>query len=295
VTIFAGGGGGRVGGVVQNGIGRLEGSALGRPLAGLLVRIHDSFATGGRILVMSVSALRYLVTDLVRGRFQWKEFVSQAWFIVGVSVVPTMLVAIPFGVILSIQIGALAQQVGATSFIGAVNGLGVIRQGAPIVVALLMAGAVGAAVTSDLGARTIREEIDAMEVMGLSPIQRLVVPRILAIVLVSLLLCGVVAFVGVLTGFLFNVLGQGGTPGSYLSSFSAFASPSDLALAEIKSAVFGLLVALVSCYKGLDAKGGPKGVADAVNASVVLTVVLLFAVNVVVSEIASVFVPDKIG
>jgi phospholipid/cholesterol/gamma-HCH transport system permease protein len=122
-----------------------------------------------------------------------------------------------------------------------------------------------------------------------------VVPRILAIVLVSLLLCGVVAFVGVLTGFLFNVLGQGGTPGSYLSSFSAFASPSDLALAEIKSAVFGLLVALVSCYKGLDAKGGPKGVADAVNASVVLTVVLLFAVNVVVSEIASVFVPDKIG
>lgn len=295
MDIFARYGDSRLGGGVVGMLGRANESRVGRVPVTVLVRVHESFSTGGRILVMSLASLKYLFTDLVRGRFQWKEFIAQAWFIVGVSVVPTMLVAVPFGVILSIQIGALAQQVGATSFIGAASGLGVIRQGAPIVVALLMAGAVGSAICSDLGARTIREEIDAMEVMGLSPIRRLVVPRIVATVLVGVLLCGVVAFVGVLTGLLFNVFGQGGTPGSYISSFASFATPADLMLAEFKSAVFGLLVALVACYKGLNARGGPKGVADAVNASVVLIVVLLFAVNVVVSELFAVLFPTRLG
>jgi phospholipid/cholesterol/gamma-HCH transport system permease protein len=268
---------------------------LGGLVATVIGRMRDSFVTAGRILVMSVSSLRYLVSGLVKGEFQYKEFISQAWFVVGVSVIPTLLVAVPFGVIISIQIGSLAQQVGATSFIGAANGLGVIRQGAPIVVALLLAGAVGSAICSDLGARTIREEIDALEVLGISPIQRLVVPRILATMLVGVLLCGVVAFAGVLTGFLFNVLAQGGTPGSYIASFAAFAQPADLALAEVKSALFGLLVALVASYKGLNAKGGPKGVADAVNATVVLSVVLLFAVNVVITQIYSALVPQRLG
>jgi phospholipid/cholesterol/gamma-HCH transport system permease protein len=276
-------------------LSRCRNTRLGGVVATVVGRMHESFVTAGRILVMGASSLRYLVTGFVRGEFQYKEFITQAWFVVGVSVVPTLLVAVPFGVIISIQIGSLAQQVGATSFIGAANGLGVIRQGAPIVVALLLAGAVGSAICSDLGARTIREEIDAMEVLGISPIQRLVVPRILATMLVGILLCGVVAFAGVLTGFLFNMLAQGGTPGSYISSFAAFAQPSDLVLAEVKSALFGLIVALVACFKGLNAKGGPKGVADAVNATVVLSVVLLFAVNVVITQIYSVLVPQRLG
>jgi phospholipid/cholesterol/gamma-HCH transport system permease protein len=274
---------------------RYTDTRLGGLVATVIGRMRDSFVTGGRILVMAASSLRYLGSGLVKGEFQYKEFITQAWFMVGVSAIPTLLVAVPFGVIISIQIGSLAQQVGATSFIGAANGLGVIRQGAPIVVALLLAGAVGSAICSDLGARTIREEIDALEVLGISPIQRLVVPRILATMMVGVLLCGVVAFAGVLTGFLFNVLAQGGTPGSYIASFAAFAQPADLALAEVKSALFGLLVALVASYKGLNAKGGPKGVADAVNATVVLSVVLLFAVNVVITQIYSALVPQRLG
>jgi len=160
-----------------------------------------------------------------------------------------LLVAIPFGVIISIQIGSIAQQVGASSFIGAVSGRGVIRQGAPIVTSLLLAGAVGSAVCSDLGARAIREEIDALEAMGIPPVQRLVAPRILAITLVGVLLCGLVAFIGVLTAYLFNVFGQEGTPGSYIASFASFAEPEDLLLAMVKALIFGVLVAVVACYK----------------------------------------------
>ncbi|WP_020668778.1 MlaE family ABC transporter permease [Amycolatopsis nigrescens] len=257
-------------------------------------RVVRSFATFGEVLAMSVTATRHLVTDIPRGRFAWKEFVRQAWFMTSVSVLPTVLVAVPFGVIISVQVSSIAQQVGATSFMGAANGLGVIQQGAPIVTALLLAGAVGSAITSDLGARKIREEIDALETMGLSPVRRLVAPRLAAILLVSLVLCGVVVFTGVVTGYFFNVLAQGGTPGSYVSSFAAFAQPSDLILAEGKSLLFGGIVGVVASHKGLTAKGGPGGVAHAVNAAVVLSVVLLFAVNVVITQLAGLLFPSRI-
>lgn len=265
-----------------------------RLVNGIFDRVVRSFETFGNVIVMSVAATRHTVTDLLRVRFPLKEFLTQAWFIVSVSVIPTVLVAIPFGVIISIQVGSLAAQVGATSFLGAANGLGVIRQGAPIVTALLLAGAVGSAIASDLGARKIREELDALEAMGLSTVRRLVAPRILATMVIAVLLCGIVVFVGVVTGYAFNVLGQGGTPGSYVSSFAAFAQPSDLMLALVKSVIFGAIVSIVACYKGITAHGGPRGVADAVNASVVLSVVLLFAANVIITQIYATLVPQKV-
>jgi phospholipid/cholesterol/gamma-HCH transport system permease protein len=163
------------------------------------------------------------------------------------------------------------------------------------VTSLLMAGAAGAAICSDLGARKIREEIDAMEVLGLDPIQRLVAPRLLACTVVAILLNGVVAITAILTGFTFNVAVQGGTPGSYISAFASFAQPADLLLAEFKAMIFGILAAVVACHKGLTAKGGPKGVADGVNEQVVLTFVLLFAVNIAISQIYIIVVPQRIA
>ncbi len=264
-------------------------------LAELLVsRALQSCATAGNVLVMSVTVGASILTDIPRRRFPWREFVRQAWFMVSVSVIPTILVAVPFGVIISVQVSSVAQQVGASSFMGAANGLGVIQQGAPIVTALLLAGAVGSAITSDLGARKIREEIDALETMGLSPIRRLVAPRMVAIVLVAIVLCGIVVFTGVVTGYFFNVLAQGGTPGSYVSSFAAFAQPSDLILAEFKSVLFGAIVGVVAAQKGLTAQGGPGGVAHAVNAAVVLAVVILFGVNVIITQISNVLFPSRI-
>lgn len=265
-------------------------------LAGTLYgRADQSVRTFGDVVVMTVDALRYLVSDIARGRFPWKEFFTQCWFIVSVAMLPMILVAIPFGVIISVQVGSLAQQVGATSFIGAANGLGMLKQGAPMVTALMMAGAVGSAIAADLGARTIREEIDALEVMGLSPIRRIVAPRLLATVVMGMFLCGVVAFSGVLTGYAFNVIAQSGTPGSFVASFAAFAQPADLVLAVFKSMLFGFIVGAVACNKGLSAKGGPRGVADAVNASVVLSIVLLFVVNVVITQLYAMVFPQRAG
>ncbi len=247
--------------------------------------------TAGKLFAFFLDVCR----QLPRRPFQTREFIQQAWFIASVTIIPTALVAIPFGAVIALQVGSLIKQFGAQSFTGSASVLAVIQQAAPIGTALLIAGAGGSAVAADLGARKIREELDAMMVLGIDPIQRLVVPRVLAAMLVSVFLNGMVSVVGVAGGYVFNVGLQNGTPGAYIASFTALAQLPDLWVGMIKATVFGLIAAIVAAYKGMNAGGGPKGVGDAVNESVVITFVLLFIVNFVISAIYIQLVPPKTG
>lgn len=266
-----------------------ERSAVGEIVAWGRRYLHshplESLHTVGGQVVLGVRTVQYLFTDLFTRRFPLAEFVRQAAFMAGTAVVPTVLVTIPVGVILAIQFSVLAAQVGAESLAGAANGLVVIRQGAPLVAAILLAAAVGSAVAADLGSRTMREEIDAMEVMGVSVIRRLVVPRFAAVVVVGVALTGSATFAGYVVGYLFNVYLQNGAPGSFMATFSSFATVDDFVLALVKAIVFGAIVAIVSCHKGLDTRGGPAGVANSVNAAVVESILLLMAVNVALSQL----------
>ncbi|BBX09915.1 MlaE family ABC transporter permease [Mycolicibacterium aichiense] len=250
-----------------------------------------SLTTVGDQFVLGVRTLQYLFVDLVTGRFPLQEFVRQGAFMAGTAVVPTVLVALPVGVTLSIQFALLAGQVGATSLAGAASGLAVIRQAASLVAAILMAAAVGSAITADLGSRTMREEIDAMEVMGVSVIRRLVVPRFAAAIMIGVALTGVVCFVGFLASYLFNVYFQNGAPGSFVATFASFTTPGDMVLALLKAVVFGAIVAIVSSQKGLSTKGGPTGVANSVNAAVVESILILMVVNVVISQLYNMLFP----
>nr|WP_198679615.1 MULTISPECIES: ABC transporter permease [Thermomonospora] len=238
-----------------------------------------------------------LCLDTFRAMFkrpvQWREFIEQSWFIVSVTAIPTMLVAIPFGAILSMQVGGLIRQLGAQSFTGATAVVAIVREASPLVTALLIAGAAGSAMCADIGSRKIREEIDAMEVLGINPLHRLVVPRMLACAFIGLFLNGLVSVVGLMGGYIFNVMLQDGTPGAYLASFNAMAQLPDLIQAEVKAFVFGITAGLVAAYKGLNAKGGPKGVGDAVNQTVVITFMLLFLENFLISALYFQLVPQK--
>lgn len=257
----------------------------------------DRIAQAGTGALSQTGNIVQLFVDVARQTFvrpfQWREFIQQAWFIASVTILPTALIAIPFGAIVSLQTGSLIKQLGAESYTGAASVLVVIQQGSPLVTSLLIAGAAGSAVAADLGSRTIREEIDAMEVLGINPIQRLVVPRVLAMVLVAMLLNGLVAVIGIGGGYFFNVVVQGGTPGAYLASFGALAQLPDLYVSTLKAAIFGVLAGVVAAYKGLHPKGGPKGVGDAVNQSVVITFLLLFLANLIITAVYLQIVPPK--
>ena len=264
-------------------------------IASVRSRSRKGVETGGQLVMLGIESVTAAATDIVGRRFSWSEFMLQAWFMTRVSLLPTILVAIPFGVIISVQIGAVANQVGATSFMGAVNGIGILRQAAPLVTSLMIAGAVGSAICADLGARTVREEIDALKVMGISPVQRLVAPRVLAALLVALLLTIVVSMTAMITAYVLNVGGGRVSAGAYQDSFVAFSQPTDFVLAEFKALVFGFIATVVAAHKGLHATGGPKGVADAVNQSVVLSVILLAMVNVAITQAYVMLVPQGVA
>jgi phospholipid/cholesterol/gamma-HCH transport system permease protein len=224
-------------------------------------------------------------------RFQTREFIEQAWFITSVCLMPTILVSIPFGAVISLQVGNLTGQLGAQSFAGATAVLAVVREAAPIAAALLIAGAAGSAICSDMGARKIREEIDAMEVLGIDPLERLVAPRVVATVFVALMINGIVIGAGIGGGYFFTVIVQGGSAGAFLSSFTALATLPDLYISMIKAVIFGWLAAIVGAYKGLNAGGGPSGVGRAVNEAVIIAFMLLFFMNAVVTAIYFQVVP----
>ncbi|GAB08485.1 YrbE family protein [Gordonia araii NBRC 100433] len=256
--------------------------------------VFDSMATFGRSVQMTLAVVVFGISDVVRRQFPFRDFLSLTWFIITVTATPTVLVSVPFGVIISAQVGSLTQQVGATSVSGAAGGLGIIQQGAPMVSALLLGGAAGAAVASDLGARVLREEVDALRAMGIDPIRRLVAPRIAAMLVVAPLICFLTIIMGLATGFGIAVIVQDVAPGSFVSSFSAFTSLTDIGIAVAKSILFAFVVAVVACQRGMETKHGAIAVANSVNAAVVIGVVAAFALNLAITQLTTMFFPQRI-
>jgi phospholipid/cholesterol/gamma-HCH transport system permease protein len=242
-----------------------------------------------RAAVAAIGGLFELSFDTLRalGRrpFHWREALGQAWFLVTVAFVPTLLVALPFTVLVIFTLNILLVEFGAADLSGAGAALGSVTQIGPLVTVLIVAGAGATAICADLGARTIREEIDAMRVLGIDPVHRLVVPRVVASCLVALLLNGMVVAIGLVGGFYFSVYVQNVTPGAYVSSLTLVTGLPEVILSEVKAGLFGLIAALVASYRGLTVSGGPKGVGTAVNETVVYAFVALFAVNVVLTAV----------
>lgn len=236
----------------------------------------------GQFYATSLETFRYLFTS----RFQRKEFLHQFWFIASISIVPALAMSIPFCMMFVYEINILLAEVGAVDLSGAGAGVAIIREIGPIITVLVVAGAGSTAICADLGSRTIREEIDAMRVLGINPIQRLCVPRVVASTIVALFLNGLVSAVGIAGGFFATVYLQGASPGQYVTSIPIITGLPDFFVSEVKAGVFGLLAGLVACHLGLHVKGGPKGVGDAVNQTVVYAFLLLFLANSVITTIA---------
>ncbi len=174
---------------------------------------------------------------LFRWPFQWHEFILQCWFIMRVAFLPTIFVSIPLTVLLIFTLNVLLAQFGAADLSGAGAAIGAVTQLGPLTTVLVVAGAGSTAICADLGARTIREEIDAMEVLGIDPIHRLVVPRVIAATLVATLLNGLVITVGLVGGYLFGVYLQNVSGGAYLATLTTITGLPEVIIATVKAAI----------------------------------------------------------
>ena len=244
----------------------------------------------GEMAALGLEAVRHTV----RVRQWFGEFLAQAWFLVKVTSVPVVFVSIPLGATISLQVGDLARQLGAQSITGAVVVVAIVREVAPVAAALLISGAGGSAISADMGSRRIRDELDAMEVMGVDAVARLVTPRLWAASLVGTMLVSLVVVAGVAGGYVFNVLLQGVTPGAYFTGATSLLQLPDLVQALVKAFIFGVIAAVVSCHRGMHCEGGPMGVGRAVNQAVVQTFILVFAANYVLTTLYFALVPQRI-
>lgn len=222
---------------------------------------------------------------LFRPPFAWREFLLQSWFVARVSIMPTLTLSIPFTVLTTFTLNILLIEFGAADFSGSGAALGAVTQIGPIVTVLVIAGAGATAMCADLGARTIREELDALRVLGINPVQALVVPRVLAATLVSLLLSSLVTLVGLAGGYAFSVYFQHVSAGAFISGLTLVVGLPEVMTALVKAALFGFAAGMIACYKGISVGGGPAGVGNAVNETVVFSFMALFFINVLATSV----------
>jgi phospholipid/cholesterol/gamma-HCH transport system permease protein len=169
---------------------------------------------------------------------------------------------------------------GALDRLGGFFVLGAVREIGPSVTAIVVAGVAGTAITADLGARKVREELDALQVLGVDPVKNLVVPRFLALMLVT----GLFDIYALLFGGIIAELVNNQPLGPFWNTLFANASTTDLWGSVLKTTIYGAIIAIVCCYKGMSASGGAEGVGRAVNEAVVLAFTAIFSFDYVFTQ-----------
>jgi phospholipid/cholesterol/gamma-HCH transport system permease protein len=212
------------------------------------------------------------------------EFVSQFLFSLRLCWLPLLISTVCFcyGSV-GLQAADFLTIFGALDRLGGIFVLGAIREIGPTVTAIVVAGVAGTAITADLGARKIREELDALQVLGVDPVKNLVVPRFLALMLVTGLFDIYALLFGIFGGII--AAAQNGQPlGPFWTTLFANATTTDLWGSVLKCTLYGAIIAIVCCYKGMSASGGPEGVGRAVNEAVVLAFTAVFSFDYVFTQ-----------
>jgi phospholipid/cholesterol/gamma-HCH transport system permease protein len=220
------------------------------------------------------------------------EFIGQFLFALQLCWLPLMISTF------ALNLGAPGlQAAGALSLFGALDRLGgffvltAIRWVGPLVTAVVVAGVAGTAITADLGARKIREELDALQVLGVDPVKNLVVPRFLALMVVTALL-DIFAIVFGLTAGIAAELIYKQPLGGFFATLFANASTTDLWGSVLMCTAFGAIISVVCSYKGMTASGGAAGVGRAVNQAVVIALVAVFFFQFVFSAVLLALNPE---
>jgi phospholipid/cholesterol/gamma-HCH transport system permease protein len=220
------------------------------------------------------------VVCLVTPPFVWTgEFVEQGWSLAKRAWFPLAASAFTFGYgAPGVQGANFTTSVGSVERVGIIASNATIREVAVWVTGMLVSGVAGTAIAADLGARKVRQELDAMGVMGVDVVRRMIAPRVLALTLLMPAL-GMIAMVACVSGNLVAALQFGSTTGGFWDVFTHSLTTIDSAAFVIKTGIFGFVVAVVCCYKGMNAAGGSQGVGRAVNQAVVIAFVAVWVIN----------------
>jgi phospholipid/cholesterol/gamma-HCH transport system permease protein len=189
------------------------------------------------------------------------------------------------GMVLALQTYYGFRRFSSEGLVGVTVALSVTRELGPVLTALMVTGRAGSAMAAELGSMRVTEQIDALTVMALSPVKYLVVPRVLASVLMVPVLTVIADFIGVLGGYFVGVKLLGINEGVFINKMVRYVDLDDIYNGLVKAAVFGLILSLVSCYKGFYTKGGAEGVGKATTEAVVVSSVTILICDYVLTSL----------
>jgi phospholipid/cholesterol/gamma-HCH transport system permease protein len=253
----------------------LKGEGAGRRVAALGDLVLDGIDVLGRFAILAGQSFR----AALQPRFPALETLRQVEAIGTRSTTIVLLTALFTGMVLALQTGFALGRFGAKPYVGAVVGLSLARELAPVLTALMVAGRVGAGITAEIGSMAVTEQVDAIRSMGADPVQKLVLPRMVAATLSLPLLTVLAGVLGVIGGMLISATQFGISPNFYLQTIYANVTVEDFLSGIAKTFVFGWIIAMVGCFFGLQTTGGTVGVGRATTQAVVLA-----SISVLISD-----------
>ena len=225
----------------------------------------------GRMLSLLVQTVVWMFRPPYRFGVVFKNLEA-----VGIGSLPIVLLTGLFaGLVLAYQSDYAFRLFNAETLVGATVAVSLLRELGPVFTGLMVAGRTGSSMTTELGTMRVTEQIDAMAVMAVNPVQYLVMPRVVATVLMLPVLNMLFNFVGIGAAYGLSVGYLNSDPGIFIHHITRFVTAQDFLFSTIKAGVFGLIIGLVGCYKGFYASGGAKGVGEATTSSVVMSSVLI--------------------
>ncbi len=217
------------------------------------------------------------------------ELIRQLTFVGNRSLSIVGLIALFTGLVLALQLSVGLGRFGLKLYVGQVVGLSIFRELGPVLTALMIAARVGSGIAAELGSMVVTEQVLAIEAMGANPIQKLVVPRILATVIATPLLTVMADVIGVIGGMLITVQEAGVTPRFYLDQIRNSLVMDDFTSGIAKAFFFGFFVSVISCYQGLQTQGGTEGVGVATTKAVVYSAITIFVSDFFLTKLIILF------
>jgi phospholipid/cholesterol/gamma-HCH transport system permease protein len=238
-------------------------------------RVLAAVRAFAEILTLAASVARWMV----RPPFRLQNLFAQFDFVGVGSVLIVMLTGLFTGMVFATQSWSAFERFGAESLVGPTVAITITRELAPVLTALMITMRAGSATCTELGTMRVTEQVDALETMAVSPVQYLLVPRVLAGLLMGPLLAMLFDTAGVFGGFTVAVLVKGLSVGTFVLRIQDIVGPDDVTEGLVKAAVFGLVVMLIACYRGYYATGGAKGVGQATTQAMVSSAVSVFILD----------------
>lgn len=255
------------------------------------VRIVGSRFLG---LISDITGVLALFTDtlcaLILGPFKRRAVSRQSIFhqmvFAGVqSVVIVFFISLFTGIVIAMQSAYQLKQLGAVIYVAPMVSISMARELGPVFTALVVAGRVGSAITAELGSMKVSEQIEALETLALDPVRFLVAPRFLALLIMVPCLTVMSNLVGILGGLIVGVFNLGLNPYRYMMFSFDFMTWKDIWTGLVKSGAFAIIIALMSCYIGLNTRGGAEGVGKSTTLSVVASFILIILFDCILTGI----------